>query len=94
LNQITIFCQDKYEAQKFAALIFVKESVETCITEILNVIENEIILSLKDKSAHSVILKDDNQVVNFVDFIQSVVEKKHKITDTQIIDNVVKITKG
>ena len=94
MNQITIFCQDKYEAQKFAALIFVKESLETCITEILNVIENEIILSLKDKSAHSVILKDNNQVVNFVDFIQSVIEKKHKITDTQIIDNVVKITKG
>ena len=93
MNQITIFCQDKYEAQKFAALIFVKESVETCITEILNVIENEIILSLKDKSAHSVILKDSNQTVNFVDFIQSVVEKKHKITDTKLIDNVVKITK-
>ena len=93
MNQITIFCQDKYEAQKLAGLIFVKESMETCITEILNVIENEIVLSVKDKSAHSVILKDDNQVVNFVDFIQSVVEKKHKLTDTQIIDNVVKITK-
>ena len=94
MNQITIFCQDKYEAQKLAGLIFVKESMETCITEILNVIENEIVLSVKDKSAHSVILKDDNQVVNFVDFIQSIVEKKHKITDTQIIDNVLKITKG
>ena len=94
MNQITIFCQDKYESQKLAGLIFVKESMETCITEILNVIENEIVLSVKDKSAHSVILKNDNQVVNFVDFIQSVVEKKHKITDIQIIDNVVKITKG
>ena len=93
MNQITIFCQDKYESQKLAGLIFVKESMETYITEILNVIENEIVLSVKDKSAHSVILKDDNQVVNFVDFMQSVVEKKHKITDTQIIDNVVKITK-
>ena len=94
MNQITIFCQDKYESQKLAGLIFVKESMETCITEILNVIENEIVLSVKDKSAHSVILKDNNQVVNFVDFIQSVVEKKHKITNIQIIDNVVKITKG
>ena len=93
MNQITIFCQDKYQAQKLAGLIFVKESMETCITEILNVIENEIILSVKDKSAHSIILKDNNQVVNFIDFIQSVVEKKYKITDTQIIDNVVKITK-
>ena len=93
MNQVIVFCRDKYESQKLAALIFVKESMETCITEILNVIENEIILSLKDKSAHSVILKDNNQVVNFVDFIQSVVEKKHKITDTKLIDNVVKITK-
>ena len=93
MNQITIFCQDKYESQKLAGLIFVKESMETCITEILNVIENEIVLSVKDKSAHSIILKDGNQVVNFVDFIQSVVEKKHRITDIQIIDNVVKITK-
>ena len=93
MNQITIFCQDKYEAQKLAGLIFVKESMETYITEILNVIENEIVLSVKDKSAHSVILNDNNQVVNFVDFIQSVVEKKHKITDTELMDNVVKITK-
>ena len=93
MNKITVFCNDKYEAQKLAGLIFVKESMETYITEILNVIESEIVLSVKDQSAHSVILKDGNQVVNFVDFIQSVVEKKHKITDAQIIDNVVEITK-
>ena len=93
MNQITIFCQDKYESQKLAGLIFVKESMETCITEILNVIENEIVLSVKDKSAHSVILKDGNEVINFVDFIQSVLEKKHRIIDMQIIDHVVKITK-
>ena len=93
MNQITIHCRDKYEAQKLGSLIFVNETKETYIAEILNVIENEIILSIKDKSAHSVILKDSNQAVNFVDFIQSVVEKKHKITDTKLIDNVVKITK-
>ena len=93
MRRQTIFCQDKYEAQKLAGLIFVKESMETCITEILNVIENEIVLSVKDKSAHSVILKDGNEVINFVDFIQSVLEKKHRIIDMQIIDHVVKITK-
>ena len=65
MRRQTIFCQDKYEAQKLVGLIFVKESMETCITEILNVIENEIVLSVKDKSAHSVILKDDNEVINF-----------------------------
>ena len=94
MNQTTIFCRDKYEAQKLASLIFVKESKETYISEILNVIENEIVLLVKDKSAHSVILKDNNQVINFADFIQSVIEKKHKIEDVRINDNVVEITKG
>jgi len=93
LNLVTIHCRDKYEAQKLDSLIFVNETKETYVTEILNVVENEIVFSIKDKSAHSVILKDDNQVVNFVDFIQSVIEKKHKITDTKIVENSVKIIK-
>jgi len=93
LNQITILCNDKYEAQKLAGLIFVNETKETYITEILNVIENEIVLSIKDKSAHSVILKDNNQALLFTDFIQSVIEKKHKITDTKIVENSVEIIK-
>ncbi len=67
--------------------------METYITEILNVIENEIIVSVKDKSAHSVILKDNNQVINFADFIQSVLEKKHRIIDVTGLENIVEIKK-
>ena len=91
MNQITIFCQDKYEAQKLASLIFIKKEKETYITEILDVIENEVILSVKDKSAHSVVFKDDNQVSTFTDFIQSVLEKKQKIKDVVIVENALKI---
>ena len=40
MNQITIHCRDKYEAQKLGSLIFVNETKETYIAEILNVIEN------------------------------------------------------
>ena len=65
-----IVCQDKYEAQKLASLIFVKEGNETFITEILNIFENEVVFSIKDKSAHSVLLKDKDQIEIFVDFIQ------------------------
>ena len=93
MNQITVFCQDKYEAQKLASLIFIKEKKETYITEILDVIENEVILSVKDKSANSVNFKDNNQVSIFTDFIQSVLEKKQKIMDTVIIENTLKIIK-
>ena len=93
MNQITVFCQDKYEAQKLASLIFIKEEKETYITEILDVIENEVILSVKDKSAHSVDFKDNNQVSIFTDFIQSVLEKKQKIKDVIIMENTLKIIK-
>ena len=93
MNQITIFCQDKYEAQKLASLIFVKEEKETYIIEILDVIENEVILSVKDKSAHSVIFKDNNQLSIFTDFIQSILEKKQRIKDIVIAENTLKIIK-
>ena len=88
-----IVCQDKYESQKLASLIFVKEGNETFITEILNVFDNEVVFSIKDKSAHSVLLKDKVQVEIFIDFIQSIVDKNHKILDAVTNDEIVKIFK-
>jgi len=93
LNSITILCQDKYEAQKLANLIFVNDTKETYVTEILNVVENEVVLSIKDKSAHSVILVDNHQVLVFTDFIQSVIEKKQKIVQTETVGSSVVIVK-
>jgi len=93
LNNVTIICQDKYEAQKLANLIFVNDTKETYVTEILNVVENEVVLSIKDKSAHSVILVDDDQVLVFTDFIQSVIEKKQKIVQTETVGSSVVIVK-
>ena len=93
MNTITILCQDKYEAEKLANLIFVNDTKETYVTEILNVIENEVVLSIKDKSAHSVILVDNDQVLLFTDFIQSVLEKRQKIVQTETVGSSVKIVK-
>ena len=93
MNSATIICQDKYEAQKLANLIFVNDIKETYVTEILNVIENEVVLSIKDKSAHSVILVDSDQVSLFTDFMQSVIEKRQKIVQTKTVGSSVMIVK-
>jgi len=90
---VIINCDDKYEAQKLASLIFIKEGKETYITSILNIIKNELIISLKDKSAHSVLLKDEKDVERFADFIQSVFEKEHSLTSTMITGDRLEITK-
>ena len=91
--KIRVSCEDKYEAQKLASLVFLKESNETFITEILNIVENELVVALKDKSAHSVVLKDVSNVEAFADFLQSVIEKEHKIIDTATFDSDVEIIK-
>jgi uncharacterized protein YaaQ len=91
--KISITCDDKYEAQKLASLIFIKDGKETFITGILNVIKNELVISLKDKSAHSILLKDEESVENFADFIQSVIDKEHILISTEIIENIVEIVK-
>jgi len=88
-----IICQDKYEAQKLCSLIFNIDEKETFVTGILDVVENEIILSLRDHSAHSVLLKDDHEVEEFTDFIQSVIEKEHKLKDVKVSKNVVEVSK-
>ena len=94
MNDILILCEDKYEAQKLSGFIFSKDGKELFISEILNFVDNEIVISLKDKSAHSVLLKDDHQVEAFVDFIQSVIENEHKILKLDVLENSVKLTKG
>ena len=91
--KINIECNDKYEAQKFSSLIFIKDGKETYITAILNVIENELVISLKDKSAHSILLKDQANVEKFADFIQSVIDKEHKLVSTKILEHSVEIVK-
>ncbi|MBT4454997.1 MAG: hypothetical protein HOC53_03495 [Candidatus Nitrosopelagicus sp.] len=93
MNKVEIVAQDKYEALKLASLIFVKEGNETFITEIIDVFETEIVISIKDKSVHSIVLKDKEQVVKFTDFMQSIIEKKGKITDTLTNEDLVEITK-
>jgi len=91
--KISIECDSKYEAQKFASLIFIKDGKETYITSILNVIENEMVVSLKDKSAHSIVLKDKENVEKFADFIQSVIDKEHKLISTKILEYTVEMVK-
>ena len=91
--KVKIACDDKYEAGKLAALIFIKDGKETFITGILNVINNELVISLKDKSAHSILLKDEEHVEKFADFIQSVMDKEHKLISTRILEHVVEMDK-
>lgn len=91
--KIEIVCSDKNEATKLASLIFIKDGKETFISSILNMFDNEVVLGLKDHSAHSVLLRDSKQVERFADFIQSVLDNVNKIVDTKATNEIVEIVK-
>ena len=91
--KVNIKCDDKYEAQKLAGLIFIRDAKETFVTSILDVIENELVISLKDKSAHSILLSDGQNAGNFADFIQSVIDKEDRLVSTKVIGESVEIQK-
>ena len=91
--KVRVSCDDKYEAQKLSSLLFIKDANEPFITAILNIVGNELVVALKDKSAHSVLLKDETQVEIFADFIQSVIDKEHKIVSTVVFGQDVEIVK-
>ena len=93
MNKVVVIAQDRYEALKIVSLIFVKDGNETFITGIIDVFETEIVISIKDKSVHSIVLKDKDQVIKFIDFMQSIIEKKDKIVSTLTNEELVEITK-
>ena len=45
-----ISCEDKYEAQKLASLILSKKQRRHTSHQFLNIIKNELVILLKDKS--------------------------------------------
>jgi len=91
--KVIVTCDDKYEAQKLASLIFIKDGKETYITSILNIVKNELVISLKDKSAHSILFKNEENVTKFADFFQSIQDNEHEISSTKILEDQVEITK-
>lgn len=90
---LNVSCQDKYEAQKLAALIYVKEGKETYIKEIVNIFENEFVISLKDKSVHSVLLENATQSEMLADFMQSICDGEHKIKQVSVSQEKIEIIK-
>ena len=91
--KVKISCRDKYEAQKLSGLLFTEDNKEMYIKQILTIVDTEVVVSLKDKSSHSILFKSIQDVESFADFLQSIFENKHKIVGTKIINEEIEITK-
>ncbi|MGI0049412.1 MAG: hypothetical protein ACREAW_07715 [Nitrososphaera sp.] len=85
-------CDDRYEAEKLASLVSVQKDDTVYVDGVAAVIGNEIVIKLKDKSSHAVLLKDRENVDRLKSLLLDVVKGKSKIRSSDSSGSVTEIT--
>jgi hypothetical protein len=85
-------CDDRYEAEKLASLMSVQKDNTVWALGIEAVIANEIVIQLKDRSSHAVLLKDEETVVRLSSFMTDLIKGKIKIQFSDYLGSVTGIT--
>lgn len=93
LMSTRLACADKYEAKKLASMALVKDA-GTYIHSILNVIDNEVVITLHDHSAHSILMSDRHQAEELASYMQSVMDGTHRITSATVDGMVISLSKS
>jgi len=84
-------CEDKYEAEKLASLTGSAKDQSTYIRDILDVIENEIVVILKDRTCHCVLMKDNDTAKRLNRLLSDLVQGKKIISQSRYHDCTIEI---
>jgi hypothetical protein len=85
-------CDDKYEAEKLAGFLATQKDNSIFLHGIAAIVHNEVVIILKDKSSHSIIMKDRDTAVRLKLFIEDILVQKKSISATNFDDHVTEIT--
>jgi len=70
LDQVTKFeCLDSYETEKLGSMLLPDKDTVHFVIEVIKIVDNEIVLMLKDKSCHAVLMKDNTNAVKLKEFV-------------------------
>jgi hypothetical protein len=84
-------CEDRYEAEKLASLVSVQKDDTVYIEGVTAVVGNEIVIKLKDKSSHAVLLKNKENVDRLKSLLLDVVKGELKIQSSDYSGSVAEI---
>jgi len=84
-------CEDKYEAEKLASLTGLQNDRCTYIRDISDVIENEVVVVLKDRTSHCVLMKDNNNAERLNRLLCDVLQGKKTVSQSSYHDHVTEI---
>lgn len=92
MDVVEFECDNKYEAEKLAWLLGMREDSRNFIQGVAAVVENEIVVSLKDRSSHSILMKDNASANRLMAFIEDLLQQKKTIREVSFIDHFTKIS--
>jgi hypothetical protein len=91
MDVVKFECDDKYEAEKLAWLLGMQEDNVNFMQGVAAVVENEIVVNLKDRSSHSILMKDQASANRLKVLIEDILLRKKTIHEINFIDHVTKI---
>jgi hypothetical protein len=92
MKTVKFECEDRYEAEKLTGLVSVQKDETVYVDGVAAVVGNEIVIKLKDKSSHAVLLKDRENVDRLQSLLLDVVKGKIKIHSSGFAGSVAEIT--
>jgi hypothetical protein len=92
MKTVKFECDDRYEAEKLASLMSVQKDNTVWVSGVVAVVDNEIVIRLKDWSSHAIMLKDEETVVRLKSFVMDVIKGKIRIHSSDFVESVAGIT--
>ena len=81
-------CQDSYEAEKLTSIFALQKDNTVFVSNIVRIIDNEVIVKLKDGSHHSIMFKDDMNSYKLEQFFKELLSRKGHVTGTNYVGDV------
>jgi hypothetical protein len=92
MKTVKFQCDDRYEAEKLAGLVSVQKDDTVYVDGVAAVVGSEIVIKLKDKSSHAVLLKDRENADRLQSLLLDVVKGKARIRSSGFSGSVTEIT--
>jgi len=74
LDKVTRFeCLDSYEAEKLGSMLLPDKDSIHFVIEVIKIVDNEVVLMLKDKSCHAILMKDNINAVKLREFVRELI---------------------
>lgn len=71
MEKVTRFeCLDSYETEKLGSMLLPDKDSVHFVIEVIKIVDNEIVLMLKDKSCHAVLMKDNINALKLREFVR------------------------